>query len=410
MRFLTLAVAVIAIMALASTAMAGEDVIGKLSYTEGIEMGPVNLHVGLRLKAQHNNNIYSKPRDEKSDYIGVASPGIVLGVQTQRNKLELGYSPDVYRYKEYDDENYVSQTAKASYTLKSLAGLTLKANYKYFTSKDPRPEQSTPSRKLNQTHTSDVSVKYDFPASKLSAEVFVNDFLLKYDKSEDEELNREDLKSGAGLYYKILPKTALLVEYSLETRDYIDSADEGTDQDSTLSTWSLGVRWDATARMNGALKVGWQKRDYASAIYNGSERSRIAADTYLNYNITETTDLKVSFAQSINEATFAGNATENISGGANYIHKQVGFGISSKFFNRLTASLNLGMERDDYDTLDKTKKARQDEISSVNASLEYDFEKNFSGLVSAQVKEKDSNDPENQEKNTIITMAFTYAI
>jgi hypothetical protein len=71
-------------------------------------------------------------------------------------------------------------------------------------------------------------------------------------------LDRELRYFGGTFYWRVAPKTSLLLDYLFNEVNYKLAADS----DSEIQSWMLGVTWDATARTSGRIQYGNQTRDF----------------------------------------------------------------------------------------------------------------------------------------------------
>ncbi len=376
----------------------------KLAGSDGIDLGPVTLHAGFRVAEMSDSNIYTTPDQEVDDNITLISPVFLLTMKTQRQKLELGAGADTSVYSENNDENFTAMSYKAGYSLKSTSGISFSIDDLYGTSEDPRPEQNAPERKKHFTNKAEGKLGYTFPSKKFSVEFFAEEFHLQYDEPADENSNRKDREYGVGMYYRVLPKTSLLLEYSHGTKEYFDRTDKVYDSRSNF--YRLGIKWDATAKMNGALKIGYEDRTYPEIDHNKSMAPVI--DGNVMYEITESTKIKVLARFGIDETAYAGSVAEGLSSSYNYDHQEVGVGIKSRLLNRFTFDIAVRAVSDEYENFQGgALESRKDTIRYFNATVEYDFIKNLSAGISYNAKGKESNDP-NQEETTQRVMVFVW--
>ncbi|MCK4911104.1 MAG: outer membrane beta-barrel protein [Thermodesulfovibrionales bacterium] len=402
-----LLIAIAVVTGLATTSFAGSGLLGSLAGTNGFKVGPVSLHAGLQVSQEMNSNIYSSAEEEIDDYITVFSPAVLLSMKTQRHNLNLGVSSDTSQYADNDDENFTSVTYKAGYGLKSTAGLEFDISDTYETSMDPRPEQDTPERKEHFTNNVKSSIGYTFPAKKFYTEFFVTEFHLEYDEEDDSDGNRKDSGYGVGLYYRVLPKTSMLLEYSYGTKEYFDRTDE--EYDSRSNFYRIGIKWDATARMNGSLKIGYEDRTYSAIDHDNGKASAVDGD--ISYKITEQTKLKVILNLAIMETSYMGSGTENLSQSYFYDQQKFGIGMSSRLMNRFTFDATVAISNDEYENYEGGSfEARKDITHNIDASAGYDFNKNFTAGLKYSGKNKESNDPDLEEVTHEMSVYVRYVI
>lgn len=402
--------AVLAMFAMAPLAQADNDFLRHMSMGNGLDIGIGNLNFGFQAKYVSDSNIYRKPTYEISDMIMILSPAVRLSIETRRNDLSLGYSNDIYSFSDYDQEDFTAKTAYMNYTLDSLGGLVVSINDTYNITNSIRPEQSSPERKEFLVNEGRGGIAYTFPGGRLTTEVFYSQMLLEFENVADEALNRKDEEYGAAIYYKVLPKTAVFVEYLMGAKDYIDSVDENTDPDSDMSAANLGLRWDATAKMTGFLKGGVEKREYVNANYAQYDGDLFSVDGKLGYRMSNNTTVNIILSRSLMESVYAGNVAESISASANYMRNKYGIGLKTRMVNRVDLSMNAEMESDTYKSLNTALTVREDEIVTFDMSLDYNFHKTFSAGVGYEYVDKTSNDPGQEESHSNWMVRVRYNI
>ncbi len=405
-RTLTLLTAMTIVAGFATTSFAGGGLLGSLASSNGFDVGAVKLHAGLQIRQEMNSNIYETSSEEVDDYITVFSPGMLLTMRTQRHKLGLGITSDTSQYADNDDENFTSVTYLAEYALETTSGIAFEISDTYETSEDPRPEQDASERKEHFTNNVHSSLEYTFPSKKFSTEVFVKEFHLEYDEDADSAGNRKDREYGVGVYYRVLPKTSLLLEYSYGTKEYYDRT--GEEYDSRSNFYRMGIKWDATARMNGALKVGYEDRTYAEIDHDTKQAPAVEAD--ISYKITEDTKLKTIIKFALKETQYTGSVAEGLSRSYFYDHQEIGVGISSRLVNRFTIDATATISNDEYEKYESANDGRKDTIHTFDASVGYDFNKNFNAGVNYSVKNNDSNDPDQKENTNKVSVYVRYVI
>ncbi|MFC1769711.1 outer membrane beta-barrel protein [Nitrospirota bacterium] len=395
---------IVALLGGAGSAFADAKLLGALESSEGITAGPMKIHLGAQLGELFDSNVYSAPSDVKDDFITIVSPGVVATIKTQRNRLNLGFSSDMHSYNEYDDENYTATTARGSYVLTSLGGFSFSLSDNYHKTTAPRPEQSTPIRTKNSTNTANIDVEYEFPAKKFIVKASYMQFDLNYDEDVNSDMERRNKDISFGLYYRILPKTSILLEYVMSPNEYFSGTD--TDADSKNHTTNVGLQWESSAKMTGDLKVGFQRRKYDNSTYTDQEDEMLSIDANLRYKITDSTKIKALLTRTMNETGYGGSTT--LSESVHYKANTVGFGVSSRFMDKIGFDIDYALEVDYYNRIDPTKSKRKDDIHLFNISASYEFAKRFSADINYNYRNLDSDDPNNDEIHTLSTLNLKF--
>lgn len=86
---------------------------------------------------------------------------------------------------------------------------------------------------------------------------------------ETDSFDRENSDMALVGFLKVLPKTSLLLETRLKDIDY--DKDVPNDRDSDDIFYFAGAEWDATAKTNGSVRLGYQEKDTHDPAYDDFE-------------------------------------------------------------------------------------------------------------------------------------------
>lgn len=104
-------------------------------------------------------------------------------------------------------------------------------------------------------------LRYGFGSMEavVRVDVFGNYNKQKYQTSNGsaEGSNRKTTEYGTTGYYRFMPKTDVLLEIKERKLDYTASAEDGYD----VTSYLVGLNWEATAKTTGYVKVGRRERD-----------------------------------------------------------------------------------------------------------------------------------------------------
>lgn len=391
---------VIVMFSMTSPALADNEFLRAVSTGDGFDIGIGTFNIGLQARYLSDSNIYRASSNEIADTITVMTPAARLLINTKRNDLSLGYSNDIYSYTEYQQEDYTAETAYIDYTMNSMGGLVISVNDTYNITNGIRPELNAPERKKYMTNKGRGGIAYTFPGGRLTTEVSYSMMQLEYDNDADMAYNRKDQGYGFAIYYKVLPKTAFFMEYLSGANDYYDSVDETTDADSDSSAVNIGLKWDATAKMSGTLKLGGESVDYVNTNFDEYDEDLFIVDTRLSYKSSDTTKVNILLNRSLMESVYTGNVAENLSASSNYLRTKYALGFNTRFVNRVDLAMDMGMENHLYKSLVPAEDERVDDIVTFDMSLDYIFHKTFSMGVGYEYQDKTSNDPNHEETHS----------
>ncbi|WP_419533024.1 hypothetical protein [Endozoicomonas sp.] len=108
-------------------------------------------------------------------------------------------------------------------------------------------------------------LKYGFGSTEamMRADLFGSYNKQKYQETagEKEGSDRKTTEYGATAYYRFMPKTDALVEIKQRELDYTDEQGAGYD----ITSYLVGLNWEATAKTSGYAKVGRRYRDASAS-------------------------------------------------------------------------------------------------------------------------------------------------
>lgn len=405
----TVAVTAAAIALAASTAFADAGQLGRMQQAKGnMKAGPVKIHSGLELKESYDDNIYNVPRGEKEDFITTIAPGLLLDAG-EKHKLMLGYSVDINRYSNHTSENSVNQIGRGEMELNLSSGFRFGLSDTYTRSVDQRAEERQ-TRARHRTNNFEASIGFGSKSDRFTSEIFYAQDYLKYKQEENKSLNRRDDEYGVDFYYRFLPKTSALVEYVYGIVDYIDSPDAQKDADSKNHTVNVGLKWDATALLNGHLKTGWKKKNYVNnedAQGNKyTDEDLWAVDGDITYKMTENSKLNLVLTRAIKETTYAGNRADGYSKASNYTETGGELNIEAKMMDSMPIMLGGGYWQQKYNMMQSGMKSRKDKLSEINAGIGVEFGKYTSMLLKYTYSDADSNDDNKDELHNKVMLSL----
>jgi len=283
-------------------AWAEQEPIGK----GNIKLGPLEIHPSLRVTETYTDNVYLSydGKKDESDWITTISPGITLILPLRRHSIKAGYYADIYRFAEFDENDYARQVGFASLNLDFPGGLTVEVSDRFTDSEVARKwkeqdgvsSSADPYReKPYQANDFLAKAKYSF-ADRWAIAAWYNYYKYEYDHRYDETGNYDRDVVGTSLFYRFTAKTQALVEYMYSRVDYPDNEE----YDNKNNTVYVGLSFDPTAKLNGHLKVGWTEKEY------DEDREDDKVDTFstqidLTYNLSPYDAIKLKGMRTIEE-------------------------------------------------------------------------------------------------------------
>lgn len=330
---------------------------------EEMRPGSFRIHPFVSGSVGYTDNVFLTESGEESDTFFLFSPGIKLIVPFERVLFDLDYTLDYYSYSEWNEADRAVHTARGTVDLKPWRSLDIRIKDTFTRGEDP------PNLKGDRTspfvwNSPGVDVSYD-----LSGRVALGagyEYVSKsYDRSADQIDDFQENGLSARVYYRILPKTSLVVGYWYRARDY----DERPLNKSDSNRVEGGITWKAGAKTVGTARVGYMETDF-------DKLNR--TDSALSYSLDVTHRLRPKTTVALKGAREILNtsaADRNLTFSNSYLSTQIA-GTLTHRYRKLTGRLTLGYIRDEYlyDDIASGEK-RKDDLFRAEFGLEHALRK-----------------------------------
>lgn len=194
--------------------------------------------------------------------------------------------------------------------------------------------------------------------------------------------DRTDL-SGT-FFYKVAPATQMFVEADNARFSYVDVASKK--YDSTEQRYLVGVKWEATAKTTGIVKLGTAKKSFNLGIVPSGTTPIWTAEVIWNPKTYSRVD--VALNQKTNE--FGGSGSSFI------VARDAAVNWAHDWSSYVTSTLSLGDGADTFRNI-----ARVDKRLSYGMKLTYGFRPWLRAGVEYQHSKRTSNVPINEYKKAV---------
>jgi hypothetical protein len=326
-------------------------------------LGIVGVSPYLGYDALYRTNIFQTSSDKKADFINTINPALRLEMPLgQQNKFSMGYLGNYFIYSRFSNQSHYDQTLNADMAFNFPAGLSLRLGNGLRIA----TEEATATTGRQRPY--DRISPYFLAAYKLADRWKIEanyqmDALLFVDQVDRTNSYTENI-GGLTLYYKVLPKTAVLAQYLITYRQYPSlSAD-----DNISHTPLVGLTWDPTAKLSGTVKFGYTFKDYQNEIPGRNNSPQTWALSIQNlYRYSRFTTFSLIAQRSLQEDSDSNNSP--------YVNTGLFFTFSHylHFFN-VTSNLLLSYYNNHYENLSfdpgtGTLVRRVDNIFNAGAGL-----------------------------------------
>jgi hypothetical protein len=197
------------------------------------------------------------------------------------------------------------------------------------------------------------------------------------------------------VFYQIMPKTQFFLEYQRIDVDY----DQDIISGYTFDNYFAGLRFDATARIRGYVKVGYGEVDPDQSGIDSSDETLF--EGRLSYHFGGRSNLALTGRRQV-EAT------------VDEFHQDIlateGFvTFSHKLMHKLQLVLDAGLREEEY-RVDGSRTDRTDDITVAGVALNYDLRDWLDLALAYDFVDRDSDVVGNDyQSNTVMaTIAFNF--
>ena len=194
------------------------------------------------------------PSRSQDDVIFKTIPGFVLELPLGRHKIDLGFRAEILRYVDLESQDTEHYFVIGNLLLDFPGGLKFKLKEDFARTSDP-PGTELTGRIKSTTNVLSPGVEYglgrryaiglDYTWANIRFDDVVN------------QLDRDEHTVGLTGFYRIQPKTDLLVNFSYGVKDF----DQASDRDVNRYIGAVGVRGEITSKLSSTLRLGYEVRD-----------------------------------------------------------------------------------------------------------------------------------------------------
>jgi hypothetical protein len=229
----------------------------------------LQLNSGLLILSDSN---ITRTAEASSDIAAVFSPQLQFLSNVGRNIFVFDYQGDFAKYKNNSQYNYTDHDIKLS----GIFDHSNRVNSEFTLGYLHQIEEPGSSNALTQLDNEFNELNRTSARAKFfyGTAASIGQFVLGLDHGQRRYTNNQqgfrdvDQKKATGtFFYRMAPKTRLLLEASVVKNDYV-AVTQFAAPNSDDNTYLAGVEWEATAITSGTFKVGYQKKDFADARFN----------------------------------------------------------------------------------------------------------------------------------------------
>ncbi len=347
--------------------------------------GASNIEIKLGLEGTFSDNFYYEQSNERSVAGAVLSPAVEYTRDSASTTLGLTAKGEFAAYNYGNEDNYADGLGSAAINFKLprnlVLGFTGIAEYDH----DPfgtartegQPSQNQTLDEWSQYTGSVALVGGQAESSRLGFELEYASLIREYQTNEasTQFLDRQFNSASLTLLYHFSPKLSVLAQGTFLELEY-DQVQAGTiDRSGDAAVGLIGVRWAATAKTSGDIRIGqgqWMPDSNAVGDVDSSYY-----DASISWSPTKRTTLRLAGAREY---------TPTYRFDAIYIDAQ-SFSLqwTELWSYRWSTALTLG-----YSERDFVGAPEKHEVVSVTGRLSYQLDRGLNVYVSSRYLDRDA--------------------
>ena len=319
------------------------------------------------------DNIFRQPSAEVSDSAFIISPELLFIKTFGKHQFLAEYEGKFASYNKYSTEDFDDHALNLDvlYDLSRKLNIELQANHRQ--GHESRATSGTTFTNVNTWKSNRVfaGFAYGRKTAKVLLEFDVALSDMSYTNNNQSLRDYDKTAISARAFYNVGSKTAVFFELKQNTYDYVNPG--ARNLNSVEDFYHLGVRWDATNKTAGMLKVGKFNKDFDSAAETNGD------DTSYEANILWKPKTYSHFTLG-----FSSTPHETVSTDSFYTRSTLFINWDHSFNSRFSLNANLQEGEDDFTG------TRKDDLSDARIGVKYKFRRWMEFDLDYKTEKRDS--------------------
>jgi hypothetical protein len=315
-------------------------------------------------RIEYESNVFQSDRGAKDDGISKTIPGFVLELPLGRHKIDLGFRAEIVRYFNLDNQDTEHYFVLGNLLLDFPGGLKVNLKEDFARTSDP-PGTELTGRLGSDTNVLSPSVEFGFAQRYAIGFEYVWTHV-NFDRDTGvESLDRDEHTFGVTGFYRIQPKTDLLLNVGYGFKDFDNASRRDVNRYFVLA----GVRGELSSRLTSTFRIGYEVRDPKRGDVGSFEGYIVGGDFV--WKPTDRTRITLVTERSVQESVFQTNFA--------YVTSQATLSAEHYLTRKLLVSARLYGALSDYP--EKAQKGngiaawREDILGGVGVGIEYTIQR-----------------------------------
>lgn len=260
----------------------GEAPVEGAGWLEGFKLP---LLTRIRVGEYYTDNVFYSNLYRRSSFVTLVNPQFLVPMQFGKQNLGLAYSFRGNIYENASQNNYVDNYLNAFGDLEFSHRARLMLSGSLVFAHDPigtlfsQGNVVTILNEPNEWHEQTFGAQFRYGADKAKGRIdlYFNYVGRTYDNHPllTKQRDIDGYTIGGTFYYKVMPKTSLLIQTDQIFSDYRYSPPGVASLDSRQGRYLAGVLWEPTGKTSGSIRAGYLTKDF-----NDSDRGSFGLPTY----------------------------------------------------------------------------------------------------------------------------------
>ncbi|MCX5815326.1 MAG: outer membrane beta-barrel protein [Proteobacteria bacterium] len=339
-------------------AAAPEGMMDPDSIPGNIKLGALKIHPYVYVDQTWTDNVFQRNNmwgptvyngkgytssGNRSDTVNTVTPGIRLFLPFGTHLFHLNYNAALKTYNVFDQFNNQDQLLHAAVGFNFGSGLNVLLRNDFIKAANP-PRAIYLMTDDYTLNTTGIEASYKL-ADRYKVKAFYEYETKGYSPSQTSAQwdDYKQNKPGVALYYRFLPLTSALLEFSYQQRDYSRPSYVTTNVNSEVYNLWTGLAWEPAARIKGTFKIGYTEARFKGGSvpnWNG-----IGFMGNVNYAFTErTTVIFNAFRGPIATSYTAFNSAY----GDYYVSTSASLAVNHQLPSNFVAKANISYTNNSY--------------------------------------------------------------
>lgn len=257
-----LSIAIVSVMLAANAVAADGQENGNTKQSSGINAGGFEFKPTLGLALGRNDNVGMASVAKTSSNFTRLTPKLTIEMPTHGQVYSANYSGTYANYTGSTIDNFYDHNFGLAANNDWSTRVNSLINVDYIKGHDGRNETkngAVPSQLVELWHTTGIKgmVHYGADGAQGQFELAAGQDYKRYDTNKStltQLLNNDKTNLIGTFYYRVAPATSMILQAGTTSIGYLDAASKT--RDSKEQQYMVGVKWEATAKTTGNVRVG----------------------------------------------------------------------------------------------------------------------------------------------------------